>query len=416
MSHQLLQPVKGTKDLLPEEYARFQYIIETAQKIATCYGYRAMSTPIFEFTHVFNRTLGDASDIVTKEMYSFEDRGGESITLRPEFTAGIARAFISNGLHLQVPLKYFSAGPVFRYERPQKGRMRQFHQINMECLGGESPNADVEVIALGSHILEALEIRKLTTLQLNSLGDTESRLAYREALVKYLTSYHGRLSHESQERFHRNPLRILDSKDPGDQEIIRNAPNIQEYFTEKAQNFFAKVQEGLEILGISYTVNPQLVRGLDYYAHTAFEFTTEHLGAQNTVMAGGRYDSLIRMMGGVDTPAVGFAAGIERLALMMQYQPDLPRAIAIIPVSIEEEKQAMVIAHLLRHQGYNVHLDFSGNLAKRMKRAGKMNARAAIIFGKEEIDKSCVKLKDFDSACEKEIPSSTLIDALAAFK
>ncbi|MCC7259527.1 MAG: histidine--tRNA ligase, partial [Alphaproteobacteria bacterium] len=307
-----LQPVRGTHDILPEEGRKRRFITETAREIASRYGFDEFATPVFEFTDVFARTLGDVSDIVSKEMYSFTDRGGESITLRPEFTAGLARAFLSNGLQQNTPVKAFCHGPVFRYERPQKGRMRQFHQIDAEIIGVAGPQADIEVIALADHILRTLGVAPIT-LELNSLGDVESRKAHRAALVEYFTGHQAALSEDSKARLTKNPLRILDSKDEGDRKIVADAPVLTEYFNEASQEFFAAVKEGLTALGIAYTINPRLVRGLDYYCHTVFEFTTTALGAQNAVLAGGRYDGLMAQMGGPETPAIGWAAGIERL-------------------------------------------------------------------------------------------------------
>src|SRR5690606_13545792 len=261
-------------------------------------------------------TLGDTSDIVTKEMYTFIDRGGEQITLRPEATAGIARAFISGGLAQHVPLKYFCAGPMFRFERPQKGRLRQFHQIDIELLGVAEPLGDVEVIAAAADVLQALGVLDKTTLELNTLGDSESRNAYRTVLVDYLKGHLQCLSPDSRSRLERNPLRILDSKDAADRAVIADAPVFTDYLTPAARDFFDRVRAGLDTLGIDYSVNPRLVRGLDYYCHTAFEFTTTELGAQGAVIAGGRYDGLIELMGGPPTPGIGWAGGIERLAML----------------------------------------------------------------------------------------------------
>lgn len=413
MTTNKLQPVRGTKDSWGEDQLKASYVQETARNIAALYGYQTLATPIFEFTEVFKRTLGDVSDIVTKEMYSFEDRGGESLTLRPEFTAGVARAFISGGMTQHLPLKFFSTGPLFRYERPQKGRYRQFHQINMECLGVASPKIDSEVISMGAHILQTLGILDQTILQLNSLGDIESRTAYRTALVDYLQDYREKLSDDSRIRLEKNPMRILDSKDVGDREIIAGAPVINGYFTAHAEDFFAEVKEGLDGLGIAYNVNPYLVRGLDYYCHTAFEFTTLDTRAQNTVLAGGRYDGLIGMMGGPETPAIGFAAGVERLCDLLTTMPAKKRAVALIPLGEHAEKIAEKLASELRHQGIAIMLEFSGNAAKRMKKAHKLGAKAAIFLGEDELNKGVVKLRDLDSGEEREIRPEALVDSLA---
>ncbi len=414
MSTHKLQPVRGTRDIWGEDQRKASHVQHTAEHIAALYGYQPIATPIFEFTEVFKRTLGDVSDIVTKEMYCFEDRGGESLTLRPEFTAGIARAFISEGMTQHLPLKFFSTGPLFRYERPQKGRYRQFHQINMECLGIASPKADSEAISLGAHILECLGILDQTILQLNSLGDAESRTRYRAALVDYLQDYREKLSDDSRIRLEKNPMRILDSKDETDRIIIAGAPLIHDYFTSAAADFFADVKAGLDRLRVQYVTNPHLVRGLDYYCHTAFEFTTRDSRAQNTVMAGGRYDGLIGMMGGPETPAIGFAAGVERLCDLMTTPPAATRPITLIPLGEHAEHRAEQLASQLRHHGVHVLLDFAGNAGKRMKRANKTGAKAAIFLGEDELAKGVVTLRDLDSGHEQELPQDALLEVLLA--
>ncbi len=310
---------------------RFRRVVEVARAAAERYGYLEIATPIFEFSDVFKRTLGDTSDIVTKEMYTFTDKGGETLTLRPEGTAGIMRALISGGLRQHLPLKYFTYGPMFRYERPQAGRMRQFHQLDIELLGVAQPAGDVEVISCGAAILRDLGVLERTVLELNTLGDSESRTAYRQALVDYFTGHSSKLSQDSRDRLTRNPLRILDSKDEGDRALIKGAPVFGDFLNQASSEFFAGVQAGLDTLGIAYQLNPRLVRGLDYYCHTAFEFTTTELGAQGTVMAGGRYDGLAALMGGPATPGIGWAAGIERLSMMMAQDTSARRAIAVVP-------------------------------------------------------------------------------------
>src|SRR3546814_550254 len=284
---------------------RHRVVVETARALAARYGYHEMATPVFEFTEVFKRTLGETSDVVTKEMYTFSIGDGEQVTLRPEATAGVARALISGGLTQSLPLKVFYNGPMFRHERPQKGRYRQFHQIDVELLGVSEPLADVEIIALGADILAALGLGEHTTLELNTLGDLESRKAYRAALVDYFSAYQDKLSADSRDRLVRNPLRILDSKDQGDRKLIEGAPLFGDYLNQQSRDFFARVLEGLDLLGIGYTLNDRLVRGLDYYTHTAFEFTTTALDAQGTVLAGGRYDGLVETMGGPSVPGIG---------------------------------------------------------------------------------------------------------------
>ena len=347
-----LQPVRGTHDLLPEAFRRHAHIVETARRISALYGFQPMATPIFEFTDVFSRTLGKTSDVVTKEMYSFDDRGGESLTLRPEGTAGIVRAVMSGGLQQDLPLKLAYSGPMFRYERPQKGRQRQFHQFGVELIGPDTPQADIEVIALGARILESLGLGDETVLELNTLGDAESRAAYRADLVIYFSDRIADLSADSRRRLERNPLRILDSKDEGDRRIVADAPVFDGYLNAASRDFFARVSEGVDAIGVTWRRNPRLVRGLDYYSHTAFEFTTSALGAQGTVLAGGRYDGLTEMMGGPRIPAVGWASGIERLALLAGDRAPAPaRPVALIPIGAAAERCLLVLGEELRAAG-----------------------------------------------------------------
>ena len=409
-----LQPVRGTHDLLPEEARRHRRVEEVAREIAERYGYGEIETPIFEFTEVFSRTLGDTSDVVTKEMYTFTDRGGESLTLRPEGTAGVARAFISGGLSQHLPLKLFYRGPMFRYERPQKGRLRQFHQVGVELLGVDSPLADAEVIAMGAHILEALGVRGRITCELNTLGDGESRAAYRAALVDYLNGHLDTLSADSRERLHRNPLRVLDSKDDGDRKIVAAAPTLTDYLNDASRAFFAELTAALDALGVAFSVNPRLVRGLDYYCHTAFEFTTDALGAQGTVLAGGRYDGLIGQMGGPATAGIGWAAGVERLAMLLDDVPAARRPVAVVPGS--GGLDGLEMAERLRRAGFAVEYGFSGNMGKRMRRANKANALAAVIMGEAEASRGAVAVRDLETGEQEEVPLASLEGHLARFR
>ncbi len=409
-----LQPVRGTHDLLPAEMRRHRHVTETARAVAERYGYLLMATPIFEFTEVFKRTLGEATDIVTKEMYTFEMREGESITLRPENTASVCRAYMSNGLQQELPLKFFYAGPMFRHERPQKGRQRQFHQIGVELFGVPEPAGDVEIIACGQRILAELGLADRITLELNTLGDPESRKAYRAALVDYFGQHLKDLSADSRERLERNPLRILDSKDAGDRKVVAGAPSFADYLTPAAADFFAAVKAGLEELGIGYQLNPRLVRGLDYYCHTAFEFTTEHLGAQGTVMGGGRYDYLVETMGGPATAGVGWAAGVERLAMMLLAEPPAPRPFALVPIGPAAEAAAPKLAEALRAAGLAVDLGFSGKVAKRMKRADKLGAPAAILIGDDELAAGEATVKDLASGQQQRVALAALAAHLRA--
>lgn len=407
-----LQSVRGTHDLLPEECAKHRWVQETAISIAELYGFRPMSTPIFEFSEVFKRTLGDESDIVTKEMYSFQDKGGDWITLRPEGTASVARAFISEGLAHQTPFKVVYAGPMFRYERPQKGRQRQFHQIGVELLGVASPLADLEVLAMAQQILSALGLEQLSTLELNSLGDLESRQKYRQILSEFLNDHVAKLSADSQRRLSSNPLRILDSKDDGDKQILTQAPKMNESLTASAEDFFAEVKEGLHRLKIPYTLNPKLVRGLDYYSHTVFEFRAQNLGAQDAILSGGRYDQLIETMGGPSTPGVGWAAGLERLVLLKTENLPRTRPVALVALGQQSEREMLVIAQELRQNGIPTELTFSGNLSKRMKKAAGLHARYAVIVGDDELKNGQVVVKDLDSGDQTQISRVQLLAAL----
>ena len=411
-----LQPVRGTHDILPEQSLRHRHVTETARTIAGQYGYGEVATPIFEFTEVFKRTLGDSSDIVTKEMYTFESRSGEEITLRPEGTAGIVRALISGGLGQHLPLKFFYQGPMFRHERPQKGRLRQFHQFGVELLGVGAPLGDIEVIAMAAQILDALGVADSTTLEINSLGDPQSREAYRDVLVGYLTDLKDKLSDDSRNRLAVNPLRVLDSKDEGAKRVVADAPLFSDYLTGEAAEFFSAVTAGLDELGIIYALNPKLVRGLDYYCHTAFEFTTEALGAQGTVLAGGRYDGLVAAMGGAETPGVGWAAGIERLAMLIADAPAPHRPIAVVPVGGGAETAAFNLAQELRRDGFTVDIGYGGNLSRRMKRANKLRARLAVILGEEEIRARTVTVRDLDTGEQEEVALRGLRDHLAPWR
>jgi histidyl-tRNA synthetase len=376
-----LQPVRGTRDLIGDDMRRHRHVVDTARHVAELYGFEEWSTPIFEETGVFSRTLGETSDVVTKEMYTFADRGGDSITLRPEATASVCRALVSNGLTQSLPQKVFYAGPMFRYERPQKGRYRQFHQIGLELIGPAEPLADAEVIACGWQILSALGLAADVVLEINTLGDSESRAAYRAALVRYFTTHEAALSEDSRARLARNPLRILDSKDEGDRRIVAGAPTIAAHLTPEAGRFYDTVRGHLTRLGIPFVENPRIVRGLDYYNHTAFEFVTTSLGAQGTVMGGGRYDGLVAEMGGPQTPAVGWAA-------------------------------AFALVQRLRGAGIRSEIGYRGNLRRRMERANRSGARAAVILGAEDAARGVAQLKDLVSGEQREVPLADLVTAL----
>ena len=411
-----IQPVRGTQDILPDKTPSFRHIENKALEIAERYGFQEISTPLIEFTEVFTRTLGDTSDIVTKEMYTFNDLSGENITLRPEGTAGVARAFLSNGLAQNLPLKVFYSGPMFRYERPQKGRRRQFKQVGIELIGIDGSQADIEVISLGNHFLRELGLEDSFTIELNSLGDPDSRSEYKKALLEYLSAHKKNLSPNSIKRLEKNPLRILDSKDKEDQKITADAPLISNSLNDKSKKFFEEIRTGLEKLNISYVINERLVRGLDYYNHTAFEFVSQSLGAQGALLAGGRYDGLIKQMGGPDTPGIGWAAGIERLEMLLKDFPKKRRPISIIPGDSSLNEKASIISNDLRQSGYTIDFAYSGNMKKRLKNSNKVNACACIILDKEAVkDGNCI-LRDMDRGEQILIDSNNLSYHLKKYK
>lgn len=407
-----VQSVRGTYDLYGAAKRKMKKVISTGSDVVEKYGFEEIETPIFEFTEVFARNLGDTSDIVTKEMYCFEDKGGDSLTLRPEGTAGVVRAFVSNGMQQNLPVKFYYSGPMFRYERPQKGRQRQFTQFGVELLGVEAPQADIEVIAMAYEFLEKLGLNGQVTVEINSLGDEESRNAYRTKLVAYLQEHYDELSEDSKNRLQKNPLRILDSKEECDKAVVENAPLYADSLNEASQKFFADVLRGLDNLGIKYRINNRLVRGLDYYSHTVFELTTDKLGAQGTVLAGGRYNGLVSQMGGGDVAGIGWACGVERLSMLLEENVDLPRPIAVIPVGEDTNDKALEIAHSLRLAGFHVEQSYSGNMKKRMMKANKVNAAKAVIIGSDELANNTVTLKDLDSGEQKTISQSDLIKEL----
>jgi histidyl-tRNA synthetase len=346
-------------------------------------------------------------------MYSFTDRGGESLTLRPEATAGVCRALVTNGLTQSLPQKVFYTGPMFRYERPQKGRYRQFHQIDVEVLGSPEPLADAEVIACGWAILQALGVAQDVVLELNTLGDRESRMAYREALIAYFSAHKEALSEDSRLRLERNPLRVVDSKDPGDKAIVANAPTIHPYLNEHSAAFYGKLREHLARIGVPVVENPRIVRGLDYYSHTAFEFVTSQLGAQGTVLGGGRYDGLVEEMGGPHTPCVGWAAGVERLSMLLAQPPAAPAGVAVIPASEAQEGAALDIVQTLRTAGIRAEMAYRGNLKRRMERANKTGAHTAIIIGESELARGVAQVKNLGTGDQQEIAVGELAARLA---
>ncbi|WP_372730946.1 histidine--tRNA ligase [Novosphingobium sp.] len=372
------QAIRGTQDIFGADAEAFAFVVETFERVRKLYRFRRVEMPVFEKTAVFSRSLGETTDVVSKEMYSFEDRGGESLTLRPEFTAGIARAFITDGWQQYAPLKVATHGPLFRYERPQKGRYRQFHQLDAEVIGAAEPQADVELLVMADQLLKELGIADGVTLQLNTLGDGASRDAWRAALIEYFRAHAAELSEDSQDRLERNPLRILDSKDPRDKVFTAAAPKIDDYLSAEAQDFFGKVTSGLDAAGVSWTRAAALVRGLDYYRHTAFEFVTDRLGAQGTVLGGGRYDGLMEALGGPATPAVGWAAGIERLAMLVGDLPYSWPEIAVVAESREREIDALALISKYRRAGFSAEVFATGSPRKRYDKAQKSQPQVII--------------------------------------
>ncbi|MCB2062568.1 MAG: histidine--tRNA ligase [Novosphingobium sp.] len=372
------QAIRGTQDIFGAEAEAFAHVVSTFEKVRKLYRFTRIEMPVFEKTEVFSRSLGETTDVVSKEMYSFEDRGGDSLTLRPEFTAGIARAYLTNGWQQHAPLKVATHGPLFRYERPQKGRYRQFHQIDAEIIGAAEPLADVELLVMADQILKELGIADGVTLLLNTLGDAASRDAWRSALVEYFRDHKADLSEDSQDRLERNPLRILDSKDPRDKPFVADAPLIDDYLSAEAQDFFGKVTQGLDAASVDYVRAPALVRGLDYYRHTAFEFVTDRLGAQGTVLGGGRYDGLMESLGGPATPAVGWAAGIERLAMLVGEQNQQDADVVVVAESDDLIHAAIAAASRFRELNYSADVMATGSPRKRFDKAVKSGATCIV--------------------------------------
>jgi histidyl-tRNA synthetase len=397
-----LQPVRGTRDIIGEDAARHAYVVDTARRVTGLFGFSEWQTPVFEDTAVFLRPLGETSDVVTKEMYTFPDRGGESLTLRPEGTAGVCRALITNGLTQTLPQKVFYQGPMFRYERPQKGRYRQFHQIGVELLGPNVPLADAEVIACGWEILQQLGVASDVVLNINTLGDAESRGNYRAALVAYFSAHAASLSEDSKTRLEKNPLRILDSKDAGDKALVANAPVIQDHLSDAARAFYDGLKTRLAAFGVPFVENPGIVRGFDYYNHTAFEFVTAALGAQGTVLGGGRYNGLVEMLGGPAVSGVGWGAGIERLAMLLAAPPKVAA-----PVVVIGEDRAIEVASALRAQGAKTEIAFQNGLKNGLKYANRIAAKWAVLANVDGL-----VLKDLEDGSQAEIGLDDLVAKL----
>ncbi len=405
----MIQAIRGTKDILPESVGKWHFIEDNIKKVTKLFGYKELRTPIFEKTEVFNRTIGEATDIVNKEMYTFTDKSGDSITLRPEMTAALVRALVQNNMLTQSKIQrlwYF--GPFFRYERPQKGRQRQFHQFGVECLGSEYPESDVEVLQLADMLFNTLGISEYV-LKINSLGNSESRANYKKALVEFLKSVSEDLSEDSRNRIEKNPLRVLDSKNERDIELLKDAPIILDYLDNESNNHFKAVTSALDELGINYEIDSKLVRGLDYYCHTVFEFQSTHLGSQDAFGGGGRYDGLVEQLGGKPTPAIGFALGVERMLIILEQMNIFDNMVDKVDCYIVAKGEnvpvyASKIAGVLRSRGLSVVNELNRRSMKaQMREANRMNASYAIIIGENEMNENKVLIKNLGDSSQKEI-------------
>ncbi|MDR3078628.1 MAG: histidine--tRNA ligase [Rickettsiales bacterium] len=409
-----MQLVRGTRDLFGEDMEKYNHIVDMARELSELYNFSEIATPIFEFSEVFEKNLGDTSDIVLKEIYKFKDRSDNSLSLRPEFTAGVVRALLNHGeLADRLPIKLFSQGPIFRYDRPQKGRQRQFSQVNFEYFGVGEYMGDVDLILFSSRLLKSLGIDQVT-LEINSLGSEGSRRDFEDSLGKYLENYKNDLSEDSRVRLEKNVLRILDSKDPRDREILGDAPKISSYYREEDKVFLSSILEKLSLMGVDYRVNDLLVRGLDYYTSTVFEFTTELIGAQSTVMAGGRYDRLVKQLGGRDVPAVGCAAGVERLMLLVASQPKKRELISAVPVSDGDLDYCLRLVETLRSRGIAAELYCQGNLKKKMTLANRGNSRYTLLVGSDERDSGLVTVRDMGTGTEEKLSLGDLLEKLSS--
>ena len=395
----MINVLKGMKDRYFDDVKKYDFIVDTAKKVFTKYGFERIITPILEETELFRRSVGDETDVVSKEMYDFKDKGERNVTLRPEGTVGVVRAYLEAGLHKSDPVvKWFYNGPMYRYEAPQKGRYREFHQIGAEIFGIRSPYLDAEVIKMGCEFLEKLGITGLT-VELNSLGNLESRKKYIDDLKEFMAQRLDKLSEDSKKRYEKNPLRALDSKDKGDQEQFKDAPKLYDYLDEESKKYFEDTKRYLEILGVKYVENPKLVRGLDYYSDTVFEIKSDKLGAQATVLAGGRYDRLLEILDNVKIPAIGFAAGMERAAMLMDESLLEQKEEKIYVVYFDETKEYFIkTVEELRKKGIKVNFDYNPkSFSAQMKKANKINAEYVLILGEEEQKENVVTLKRFST-------------------
>lgn len=405
-----LRAVRGTKDLFGSDIAKFNYIVNLARKVSELYNFKEIITPIFEFSDVFERNLGDTSDIVLKEVYKFKDKSDNYLSLRPEFTASIVRAILTNSnLRDKLPLKLFSYGSVFRYDRPQKGRQREFNQVNFEYFGNPDHSGDIDLIMMSNEFLESLDLKNIT-LEINSLGSDESRGRFENSLKEYFVKYKSELSDDSKIRLEKNVLRILDSKDENDKKLLADAPKIDKFYTGDDITFLNNILEKLTFLNIKFKLNNLLVRGLDYYTSTVFEFTTTNLGAQATVMAGGRYDRLVKQMGGDNTPAVGCAAGIERLMLLLEKQFEVISPVSLVPVSDRETNYCLNLQKILKKNGISCEVNSFGKMKKKMDLANKNNSKYVVIVGDEEVRNNELTVKNLNNSIETKVFFENLVE------
>lgn len=411
----MITGIKGMNDILPGEVETWQYLEEEARRVFRAYGFSEIRVPVVEKTDLFCRSIGEATDIVEKEMYTFTDKGGTSLTLRPEGTASVMRSFIENKIYAQDPTaRLYYIGPMFRYERPQKGRYRQFHQIGAEAVGVDDPRVDAQLMAMLTHYLEAIGIREVE-LQINSLGCPDCRPGYREALLAYLEPRLSALCEDCRRRWRTNPLRVLDCKVPGCKDATAEAPSILEHLDPPCADHFTRVQNALREIDVPFSVNPRMVRGLDYYTKTTFEVVTGNLGAQNAVAAGGRYDRLIEDLGGPSLPGIGFAMGLERLVLLRGENRIVPPRPALFLAALGEEaaREAFRLTCTLQRRGVRAETDFEGkSLKAQMRRAGKLQARYVLILGEEELARQVGQLKDMDAGAQEEVPLAGLAERL----
>ena len=409
---------KGTKDILPDQIYKWQFVEERFRKICKEYGYREIRTPMFEHTELFQRGVGDTTDIVQKEMYTFEDHAGRSITLKPEGTASVVRSFVEQKTYADVqPTKDYYIIPCFRYEKPQSGRLREFHQVGLEIFGTPDMLADCDVIAIGHDFLDQMGVKDVE-LRINSVGCPKCRAAYRKALQDFLRPHLNELCETCQDRFERNPMRILDCKSPEDQKIVKDAPLMIDYLCDDCRKAFEEVQDGLKAMGIDFVIDPKIVRGLDYYTKTAFEFVSNKIGAQGTVCGGGRYDNLVEEIGGPATPGVGFGLGIERLLLLMEangYEIPEPAPLEVFVAFMGDEAKlkGQEILHKLHLAGISAQMDIlARNVKGQFKYAARLGARFTVMVGEDELARGVVQLKDMDAHEQQEIPIGSIVDEI----